>query len=103
MLEIVGSDPGIDVIVYQHHVEFCTLFGGEEFNKGLSDALIDAASNIDKPVFVIVPLYYSYDVWYKTIQCLNQAGIPVFATLELGAKALLHMVEYYTKGGTKLA
>jgi acyl-CoA synthetase (NDP forming) len=103
ILEIAASDRDIDVILYQHHVEFCTLFGGEEFNKGLLDALIDVSTHIDKPVFVIAPLYYSYDVWYRTIKCLNQADIPVFPTLESGAKALLHMVEYYTKRGTKLA
>ncbi len=94
VFEIIDDDENTDTIIYQHHIEFAHLFSRKEYNEYLLDALISFYKKSKKTLLVVMPFYYSGDVWLKSFRHLTSNGVSAHTTITGAAHAALHLSEY---------
>jgi acyl-CoA synthetase (NDP forming) len=95
VLEIVESDPNIDVLVLQSRV------GTFMFSPELRDADLKAAVEVRqrtrKPFMTILPYATPEEMAEarETLARFQEGGVPVFPTIERGAQALRNALEHH--------
>lgn len=94
VFEIIDDDENTDTIIYQHHIEFAHLFSRKEYNEYLLDTLISFYKKSKKTLLVVIPFYYSGDVWLKSFKHLTSNGISAHTTIAGAARTALHLSEY---------
>jgi acyl-CoA synthetase (NDP forming) len=94
VLAAIDDDENTDTIIYQHHIEFAHLFTKNEYNQYLLDALVNFHQKSRKTLIVVIPLYYSFDVWMESLKYLNSKGVSAHPTIFRAGRAALHIAEY---------
>jgi acyl-CoA synthetase (NDP forming) len=94
VLTAIDEDENTDTIIYQHHIEFAHLFSRKEYNQYLLDALVKFHEKSKKTMLVVLPLYYSFDVWIASFRHLTSNGISTHPTIFGAGRAALHIAEY---------
>ena len=94
LLEILGQDANVDNLVLLSGARF----GNPEQLESQTNLLRDISQRTSKPVVVIVSYSFSpRDVEQAgtVISKLQEGGIPVFVSLQRGARALKNVLDYY--------
>lgn len=94
IFDAIDDDENTDMIIYQHHIEFAHLFSRKEYNQFLLDALVEFHRKSKKTLLVVLPLYYSFDVWMDSLRYLNSKGVSTHPTILGAGRAALHIAEY---------
>ncbi|MBN1574178.1 MAG: CoA-binding protein [Deltaproteobacteria bacterium] len=94
VLTAIDNDENTDTIIYQHHIEFAHLFSRKEYNEYLLDALVKFHEKSKKTMLVVLPLYYSFDVWIDSMRFLTSNGVSTHPTIFGAGRAALHIAEY---------
>jgi acetate---CoA ligase (ADP-forming) subunit alpha len=102
VLATIDDDENTDTIIYMHHIEYGHLFTRKEYNQYLLDALVKFYEQSRKTLLVVIPLYYSFDEWIRSMRYLNSKGVSTHPTILGAGKAALHLAEFEEYIGTKM-
>jgi len=93
VLDIIDSDENTDTIIYQHHIEFAYLFS-RKYNDYLVDTLISFYEQSRKTLIVVLPLYYSAEVWLEVFKGLTSRGVSTHPAIFGAMRAAVHLAEF---------
>lgn len=93
VLDIIDSDENTDIIIYQHHIEFAYLFS-RKYNDYLIDTLISFYEQSRKTLIIVLPLYYSAEVWLDVFKRLTSHSVSTHPTIFGAIKAAAHLAEF---------
>ena len=94
VLATIDDDESTDTIIYMHHIEYAHLFTRKEYNQYLLDTLVKFYEQSRKTLLVVLPLYYSFDEWIRSMMYLTSKGVSTHPTIYGAGKAALHLAEF---------
>ncbi|MDY6834969.1 MAG: CoA-binding protein [Chloroflexota bacterium] len=94
-LEIVATDPCVDLIIIQDPIDDLISFLGRDLVRAINDIFVRFSGNHSKPLIVVSPMGAPSPDQREIEGMLSYAHIPVFPTLERAAKAIINVNQYY--------
>jgi acyl-CoA synthetase (NDP forming) len=85
-LEVLSDDPGIGLVVFS-----VDLTSEEDLDNAYGTAVLDAASNIEKPIAVLANVSSTVDA--EQAAMIRKGGVPVLQGTETGLRAIGHLID----------
>lgn len=91
------ADPAVDMLVIQEDIGLlCKILNRENID-AINDIFIDLRASQHKPIVAVLPHGLFETQRAEIAHRLNEARIPVFATMERAAKAIRHLSQYTSR------
>jgi len=94
-IELAASDPNIDMIIIQKHIDMLLDLLNRDVVNNMNEAFINLGNSIKKPIIFVSPPGIMETERIALDRRLSEAGLPVYPSLERAAKAVANMGLYY--------